>query len=449
MLFMAAALLLACAAIAASYALRATVLTIAVAPRDGTEPELIKAYADALDSARMNVRLKILPFDGVEESAAALQDGRADLAVVRPDVSLPSNALTLAILRDQAMIIASPAKSGIDGFAKLDRKRLGIVAHEDADFEILKRVMSYYGLTLEATNRGGPVPADTVYLVSVTEAELADALRTKKVDAVVSVIAASAPKAIALVDIVRSASPDGKVAFVDVTDEDAIIERMPLLQAVTMQGGLFGGRPEIPGDDIKTIGASYRLMARASLDRNTAADITQHLFELRSALAKKTDAANYMLAPSYDTTAAATSARLPIHPGAIDFYEREQRSFMDRYSDSVYLLALVGGGFWSGLAWLHQRVQRLRRERIDVIIERLLEIRLDARSAGDSAALHALSAEINDLAADVVDYTRLRNPETQVLMAVSVAIDAANATVAEGLRARQGEAETPAMPAQA
>src|ERR1700710_1159414 len=104
--------------VAAWVLLQATVLTIAVAPRDGTEPGLIKAYADALDAAHENVRLKILSFDDVRESAAALQDGRADLAVVRPDVLLPTNGLTLAILRDQAMVIASPEQAGITSFPK-------------------------------------------------------------------------------------------------------------------------------------------------------------------------------------------------------------------------------------------------------------------------------------------------------------------------------------------
>ncbi len=60
----------------ALYLSQATTLTIAVAPRDGTEPALIKAYADALAADRANIRLKVLSFDDVRESAAALQDGR-------------------------------------------------------------------------------------------------------------------------------------------------------------------------------------------------------------------------------------------------------------------------------------------------------------------------------------------------------------------------------------
>lgn len=217
----------------AFYLSQATTLTIAVAPRDGTEPELIQAYAEALEAADVGIRLKILSFDDVRESAAALQDGRADLAVVRPDVSLPTNALTLAILRDQAMIVAAPESAGISGFSKLAGRHLGIAAHKEADLSLLETLLGYYGLGLQRVIApGARLPAQTVGLVPVAEAEAAQAIRDHRIDAFVSIIAPSAPKALALVEAVRGVSAGGKVGFVDVGDSDAIIERFPRLQAV-------------------------------------------------------------------------------------------------------------------------------------------------------------------------------------------------------------------------
>ena len=288
-LLLAGAALLGAGGVAAWVLLQATVLTIAVAPRDGTEPGLIKAYADALDAAHEKVRLRILSFDDVRESAAALQDGRADLAVVRPDVLLPTNGLTLAILRDQAMVIASPEQAGITSFPKLAGKRLGIAAHRDADLWLLRNLLGYYGLTLEEA--AGPARDSAVLLVPVDQEAVAAAFRERRIDAFVSIIAPSAPKALALVSAVQGVARGGKVAFVAVEDDGAVIERFPRLQAVTVPGGLFGGRPKLPADDVKTVGASYRLMARASLSRVVAADVTQQLFEKRTAAAQATDAA--------------------------------------------------------------------------------------------------------------------------------------------------------------
>ncbi|MFD0934109.1 TAXI family TRAP transporter solute-binding subunit, partial [Methylobacterium trifolii] len=402
--FLALTVLLVLAAGIAYWVSRATTLTIAVAPKDGTEPALIKAYSDALSAGRKEIRLKTLPFDDVNDSAAALQDGRADLAVVRPDVALPGNGLTLAILRDQAMIIASPDGSGITAFADLDRKRLGILAHRDADQSLIKALVEHYGLTLLETAPEGPVPARHVALVQVTEADLPAAFARKRVDAVVSVIAPAAPTALRIVGIVQAASRNRKVAFIDVDDGPAIIERMPRLQAVTIPAGLFGGSPKVPAEDVRTIGASYRLMARASLSRSVAADVTQHLFQLRTGMAASTSAADYMLAPSYETTAAATSARLPIHPGAVDFYEREQQGFVERYETWIYLVAFLGGGLGSAFAWIGQRLSRVRRERIEEATDRLLEIRAQAGSTTDPARLDALAGEIDDLAGDIAKH---------------------------------------------
>jgi hypothetical protein len=42
------------------------------------------------------------------------------------------------------------------------------------------------------------------------------------------------------------------------------------------------------------------------------------------------------------------------------YFEREQQGFIERYGDWVYLLAVLGGGFGSALAWL---VASERRER--------------------------------------------------------------------------------------
>ena len=64
------------------------------------------------------------------------------------------------------------------------------------------------------------------------------------------------------------ASPEKKIDFLSVPDGDAIVQRMPELQATTIPAGTFGGRPKRPDEDVKTVGASYRLMARGSLRPN-------------------------------------------------------------------------------------------------------------------------------------------------------------------------------------
>jgi len=442
------ALALAASAAAVVYLSRPTVLTVAVGPRDGPEAGLLEAYAKALSRAREDVRLKLVHYDDVRDSAAALQSGKADLAVVRPDVLMPENGLTIAILHDEALVIATPDASDIDGFSDLARKRLGVVERHSADAAFITNLLGFYDLAASAgeTAPDRPAGASPVTLVPLQPSEVTAAIAEKRVDAV-AVIASPASKAAAsMVRAVEAGAPDRKASLVAVPDGDAILQRLPELQVVTIPAGTFGGRPKRPEEDVKTMGASYRLMARGQVSRVTVASVTQHLFEWRSKLASAAPIAKLMKAPEFDTTVAATSARLPNHPGAVDYFEREQQTFLDRYEDYIYLLAFFGGTIGSGVAWVGQRLARQRRQRIDVVLDRLIELMREIRAATTKAELDALAQETDALVADVVRYARERSLDNRTLSALILSIDAAQGAILDGRR-RIGDAPVHAAPA--
>ncbi|MFE1600433.1 TAXI family TRAP transporter solute-binding subunit [Methylobacterium sp. ID0610] len=417
---------------------RPTTLRVAVGPRDGVEARLMEAYADALARGQEDIRLKVVPFDDVRDSAAALQAGRADLAVVRPDVRLPENGLTLAILQDEALLVAAPGPAGIATFPELTGKRLGLVAHHGADQPFVTSLLTYYDLAQAPPERAGT--PGTVALVPLRAEEVTAALAGGRIDAVAVIAAPSSRRASHVVRAVEAAAPDRSASLVAVPDGEAIIQRLPELQAITIPAGTFGGRPKRPEEDVRTVGASYRLMARASLDRDTAARVTQHLFELRSRLAARTTTANLMKAPDFDSSVAATSARLPNHPGAVDYFEREQQTFLQRYEDWIYLVAFFGGGLGSAGAWLGQRFAREKRARIDAVLDRLLSILSEARAASDPAALDALAIEIDSLVIDVVHHARSHATDIRTMSALILAVDAARAAVSDCRRGRDASA---------
>ena len=431
------------AAVAAGivYLSRPTTLTVAVGPQDGAEAALIEAYANALDRSREDVRLKVVRFSDVRDSALALQRNRADLAVVRPDVFLPENGLTLAILHDEALVIAAPEGAEIEDVPALARKRLGIVVRHSADLPFLTNLLSFYDLLPDSPGADAPeaepaaeIASGHVQVVPLKLGEVATALSEKRVDAV-AVIASPASKiAGAVVRAIEMGSPDRKIGFVSIPDGDAILQRFPELQSLTIPAGTFGGRPKRPDEEVRTVGASYRLMARGSVSRVAIASATQHLFEWRSRLAAAAPAAKLMKAPDFDTTVAATSARLPNHPGAVDYFEREQQTFLDRYEDYIYLLAFFGGTIGSGIAWIGQRLARKRRERIDIVLDRLLDIMREVRAATSAAELDEIAIETDGLVADVVCYARERSIDARTVSALVLAVDGVHAAISDARR---------------
>ena len=436
------ALGLAAVAAAIVYLSRPNTLTVAVGPQDGPEAALIEAYAGALDRAREDVRLKVVRYGDVRDSAMALQRNKADLAVVRPDVFLPENGLTLAILHDEALVIAAPEAADLDDIPALARKRLGIVVRHSADLPFLTNLLSFYDLVPE--NRAEEEQADAhpadeaeaghVAVVPLKIGEVTAALNDKRVDAVAVIASPASKSAAAMVHAVELGSPERKIGFVSIPDGDAILQRFPELQSVTIPAGTFGGRPKRPDEEIKTVGASYRLMARGTVSRVAVASATQHLFEWRSRLASAAPAAKLMKAPDFDTTVAATSARLPNHPGAVDYFEREQQTFLDRYEDYIYLFAFFGGTIGSAFAWLGQRLARKRRERVDFVLDRLLDIMREVRAATGSDALDALAVETDGLVADVVCYARERSIDARTVSALILAVDGVHAAIADARR---------------
>lgn len=421
-------------AIAAAFVLwRPTRLKVGVAPSGGTEPSLLRAYSEASATRDKRLRLEIVPFEGVRESAEALQRGEVDIAVVRPDVLMPANGLTLAVLRELAVLVAAPESAKLGSLPDLAGKRLGILANRTADRSLVATIVGHFGLELRDGLPAGPVPPDVIALVPLEEADLASAFATRRIDALVLVTTPTTPAARRIVGIVKGASGDGGVTLFGIPDVPAIIALLPRLQPATVPTGLYSGDPRIPSEDVPTVGSSYRLMARSTLSRPLAAEVTQHIFELRAGVAEKAPVAHDITPPAYETTAAATSARLPNHPGAIDYYEREQESFIERYESWIYLVAIFGGGLGSAAAWLRQRLGRIRRERIEVATTRLLEIGSKARRSAGAEQLHSFAEEIDRLAA-VVARDALRRPaEARTLSAATIAIDSARSTVDRAL----------------
>ena len=396
-----------------------TTYVVAVAPRDGVESKLLQAYADTFRDQKKEIRFKIESYDDVAQSAQALQSRKADFAVVRPDVLLPANGLTIAILREEASIILAPSAAKITEVADLAKKRLGIVRGHPADPAFIQTVLTHYDLA-----------PPNVTLVPLALEEVEAALRAKRIDAAAIVAAPTGPSATALVRAVEKAA-DRKITFVPISEAEALIQRFPALISVALPAGTLGGRPKQPAEEAKTAGVTHRLVGAAELDRTKVAKVTQFLFQMRSRVVQATPAANLIKAPETETL---TSATLPNHPGAVDYLQREQLTFMDRYGDYLWLALFSMGGISSGFAWLAQRFARKRRELVDVVLDRLMGILTEARECKSVAALDDLALEIDGLVTHAVRYARFRTTDTRTMSALMLAIEGARAAITDRRR---------------
>lgn len=405
---LACGLALAAAGVIANYFFfRPTGLRVAVA-RDTDDHKLVAAVARVLSSAHEGVRVRVVPLNSAAASAAALQAGEVDLAVVRSDIAMPPNGQTLVILHHNPAILIARGDSGVSGVVDLKGKTVGIVrgtALGTGNSALFDVVLAQYD-----------VPASLVAHMPIDRADVADAMRSGKIDALFVV----GPVTSEIVSDVVSAATQAGVgaAFVPITEASAIAQRTPGLESIEIVRGAFGGNPPRPTSAFETLGVSARLIARASLRDSIAADLTRLLFSERLAIAQISPLANQIEAPS--TT---KGAALPVHPGAAAYLDDEEKSFFDRYSDIFYIGAMLISVVGSGLAALASRMSSVSHSEFDRILARLLEILKASRSAAGPEELENLETETDEILVASLVNRRIHGIDSHGMATLSLVLD--------------------------
>ena len=379
--------LVAVAAVAAAifYYERPNVLRIAV-PRDSDDQAIMAAAAHDFAEARDGIRLKLVAVESLAESSRALQEGHADLAVVRSDLAMPPNGQTVLIMRRDAALLFAPAESSPRAIDDLRGHKVGVlqaVPPGKVDNQVLlDTALAQYDVSSASVGR-----------VSLTLAELSRAVQNKEIDAVLAV---GVPGSEGLTEAVNTVAVagHGQPVFLPIAEAKAIAQRSPAFEGVEVMRGAFGGAQPKPPEDFVTLGVSTRLVARNSLGNEVVGALTRLLRAARPAIAAGIPIANRIEAPAADKGAA-----LPVHPGALAFLNDEEESFFDKYSDAFYIGAMCLSVLGTGLAAAAARLTRHKTTDADRILRRLLELTMAARSARHAGLLDGYEEEADELLA--------------------------------------------------
>jgi TRAP-type uncharacterized transport system substrate-binding protein len=355
-------------AIGASYVvLRPTVLKVAVPASDPVDQRVIGAAAEMLNAQRAPVRIELVPVGDTQIALEALESLKVNLAVVRADAALRDRVQTVMIMRRDVAVLIAPKIGKIQKIGDLAGAMVGVTREGPLDGGLLLPVLDYYG-----------VGRDKTKYMALPPDEIANALKTKKVDAIIAVGAIASKR---MGDVVAEAGRGvkGAIQFIDIEEADAIAKRIPALESVEVDQGAFGGRPPRPAESFNTLGYSIRLVATQKSDNETIAELMRQLYLVRQNLSASIPGAGLMEAPDVDE---ATS--FLIHPGVRIYVNGEQKSFLDRYSDLIFLGMFVASGLGSVTAGLFG-LKGGRRDRDPMVPVRDLQSVLDAVRAAPSA----------------------------------------------------------------
>ncbi|WP_280712228.1 TAXI family TRAP transporter solute-binding subunit [Bradyrhizobium sp. BR13661] len=401
------------------FAMRPVTLKIAVGPANSDDVKVVQTLTQAFAQSKGSVRLRPIQTDGATASADLLAEGKADLAIVRGDLDVPKNAQAVATLRKNVVVIWSVPGKGkrkgakITKIAQLAGHRVGVVGRTPANVNLLKVILQQYGVD--------PAKVD---IVQFPASEVAEAIKAQKAD--VYLAAGPVSSKITADAIAATAKDGGTPTFLAIDSADAIAQNHPVYEASEIPAGTYGGSPDRPDDEVKTISFSHHIVARKGLSETTVAAFTRQLFAVRQQLLTDFPQAAKIETPDTDKDAV-----IPVHPGAAAFVDGEEKTFLDKYSDYIWwsLMALSATGSLG--AWFAGYLKKDERDNNSHLRERLLDMLAAARKSETADELDQMQAEADEILRDTLRCFDHGAIEEGALAAFNIALDQFHAAVAD------------------
>jgi TRAP-type uncharacterized transport system substrate-binding protein len=377
-----------------------TTLRVAVGSIDGEAAKAMSALASHLASIDAPVRLKVIDTGTGLEAAKAFAAGKANLAVVRGDIGDLSQGGSVVIVARVVALLVAPPGSSIDSIAGLKGHTVGVVG-EEANSRLIDALSKEYGL----------VRAKTFKDVALADARRA--LQTKEISALLVVIPLS-EKYLALVRGMFQQNPKLSPTLISIDSAGAIAAADRAYESFDVPKGTLRGSPPVPEDDLTTLRTSLYLVANKKLSNDLVATLTQTIMKARRDLLVEQPIFAQMAAPSTDA-----DAFLPLHPGAANFYNGNQQSFMDEYGNWIYLTPMILGGLATALAtaW---KFLGLGQSESEAPLDALYALARRIRKASTVAELAAIEEDIDNI---------LRAQRAKAATGDETAVDAATLNV--------------------
>lgn len=320
-------------------------LRLAVGSFDGEAIKVASIIAGRLDAAKSAVRIDIVPTDNVLDSAKLFAAGKTELAIVRADVGDLSQARSVVLVNKSVLMILALPGLALTSIEKLKGHTVDVVGGE-INRKIIDALQKEYDL------------ADKVNFKSVTPAEVPHAIQAKEAAAFLVMI----PLNEKYLSLVRRFFRDTRNAFpslVPIESAGAIADMDGAYESFDIPLGTLRGNPPVPDADVTTLRVGSYLVANAKLDADLITTLTQALITARNDLVRDQPLLAGIAAPDTDP-----GAYIAVHPGAAAFYNGTQQSFMDKWSNWIYLTPMALGALASILAaaWRFLGIERQESE---------------------------------------------------------------------------------------
>jgi TRAP-type uncharacterized transport system substrate-binding protein len=353
-------------------------LVFAVGEANGPEARFAARLAALLKNNSSRLRLKIVPNGDNAKALAQFDRREANLAILRTDAKVPARARALAILEHDVVLVLSPGGKKIKSIADLKKKKIGVLGDGENSVAFIRNVLELTD-NPEAASRVQMAPSNTTF----------DKLFASGFGAVIAVQHAST--------IMKDKSYEqyakrGGFTLNAIDAAKALARKYPALSEETVATGMLSSSPAIPDDDVDTIGLEWLLVAQSRLSTTTAGDLARLIYENKAQLALDDG-----FASKIEPAATDKDAFIIAHEGAAEYINDDTKSFMDRYSDMMYLGAAALSVIGSIFAGIYTKITRVAPEKAGELATAILDIGERMEYAKTLDALDELQDELEGI----------------------------------------------------
>ena len=358
-------------------------LVFAVGEANGSEARFAARLATVLKTNSSRLRLKIVPNGDNAKALAQFDRKDANLAILRTDAKIPPRARTVAILDHDVMLLISPGGKKIKAIADLKKKKIAVLADGESSVTFVRTILELSESPDAATRVQMAPPGSTP-----------DKLFASGFGAVVAIAHASR--------IMKDKSYEqyakrGAFTLNAIDSAKALARKYPAISEETIATGMLSASPAIPDDETDTIGLEWLLVAQSKLSTTTVSDLARIIYENKTELALDDG-----FASKIEPAATDKDAFIVAHPGAAEYINDDIKSFMERYSDMMYLgvaaLSIIGSIF----AGIYTKITRIAPEKASELATAILDIGERMEYAKSLDALDALQDELEGILRGVV-----------------------------------------------
>ena len=351
-------------------------LIFAVGDANSLEARFATKLAAVLKNNNSKLRLKIVPNTDSAKALAQFDHRQADLAVLRTDAKVPPRARALAILEHDVLLLISPGNKKIKSLAELKKKKIAVLADGDNSAAFVRNILEISDSS-DAASRVQMAPPNSTF---------DKLLASGGYGAVIAIAHAST---IVKDKRYEQYAKRGGFTLNAIEEAKALARRNPGISEETLAKGMLSSAPPIPDDDLDTIGLQWLLVAQSKMSTATAGDLARTIYENKAELALEDGFASRIEPADTDK-----DAFIVAHQGAAEYINDDTKSFMDRYSDLLYLGAAALSIIGSIFAGIYTKVTRIAPEKAGELATAILDIGERMAHANSLDALDALQDEL-------------------------------------------------------